>query len=402
MPIRVRHEPDIRTMAGLAYGVGQGAKNVRRQERSDRLAIEEARLKAAQATRTDRFNLATRGLETQTAERALARDFEREILGTKADISREVSERNLANQLTLGDAALDRSLVRGETSTEQALERMSFQDELTKGRVIYDYTQQQKREMEKAAEGIAWVQSEQSAGRLTPQQAEGMMDQLNAKLIGVEPVPKYDDTPTGKQRFEQESFVIDEDGTRAVWEANGRLKILEPKSKTDQAIKFADYSKLYSNVFDAMKTTDALGNDVLPDPEEVAARAQAILNSYNRMVTGEDVQAERDAALPPGAPARPEPSIGAQPQRQGPAGYELLAPQAALNTLKNNPQDFAGNEAYFAGVIGQVVNQQNPNLTGKAFDDKVEELFKGIFNRTLPSRSKGKRDLTKLPELSGL
>lgn len=297
MGIEVRHEPDIRTMAGLAYGVGQGSKNVRRQDRSDKLAYQEAQLRLAARGQANQYDLASRGLDQRVEESALSRDFDREMFGRRTEANIDITDRNQRNQLAIGEAAGERALGRDEARFGQDLDRLSFEDELTRGRVVYEYTQQQKRGMEKAAEGLAYIQGELSAGRITQGQYDGMKSQLDAMMIGTQPVPKYDDTPTGKQRFEQESFVIDEDGTRAVWEANGRLKILEPKSEAEQKKreieKRATFTKDYDTILKSGKTTDALGNETNLTHQQVMDRLRDMENGFNQMNVGGTAQPEQ-------------------------------------------------------------------------------------------------------------
>jgi hypothetical protein len=242
MGIRVRHDPQFAGAAELAVQSGMGVR----------------------ADKDREFSQRDRQLDIQDAQIAaqLAANHARLSADAQAQESAQRHQAEMANR-----------------SQSQYMERMAFQDELTKGRIQFEYTEQQKREMEKSAQGIAWVQSQVASGSWTPDQGQQAIAQLEAKMLGIQPVPAYDDTPTGQDIFGKGLVVDNVTGRRFYMQPTGKMEPLDD----DFQIGFKDFSALYQSISKTMESMDDEGNVISADPIKVTQAVMGIISGYNML-----------------------------------------------------------------------------------------------------------------------
>jgi len=116
MAIRVRHSPPIANVGQLAVDIGQGQR---------------------------------RDIQTQQDAQDRSQDLqERQMMlqAASADANRQL-------QLQMQESGQQNQREMAVLQEEQLQGRMAFQDELTRGRIQFEYTEQQKREMEKVCSG---------------------------------------------------------------------------------------------------------------------------------------------------------------------------------------------------------------------------------------------------------
>jgi hypothetical protein len=369
MGIRVRHDPPIQNVGNMAVAIGQGQRKDRNQE-----------------------------FDTATRQRDRALDLQE--LSIRSQLSE--GHANRAVQMQMQEAGHRNSMQMQTAAHSQYMDRMAFQDELTKGRIQFEYTEQQKREMEKNAQGIAWVQNQVASGQWTPEQGQKAIRQLEAKLLGIQPVPSYDDTPTGMDIFRKNLIIDPETGNRFFLEGGGRLRPLDDALQ----IGFSDFAKLYQEIGKAMATMDADGNIITADPKRVTEAVMSIIAGYNmlRKANMDDPQDQQAASagynqrmgMPQGSGAymqqmgipedagyvpEPGPSQSQQPQQAVLEHFEeimnsqTVSPKAKAELLKRHPE--RATLELLGDIYGRIVLDELGKNAGYAqFEKRFKELLK--------------------------
>ena len=220
MGIRVRHSPPIANVGNMAVDIGKGQR---------------------------------RDIQTQQDAQRRSQDLqERQMMLQAAS-----AQANRQTQVQMQESGQQNQKEMAVLQEEQLQGRMAFQDELTKGRIQFEYTEQQKREMEKYAQGIAQVQSKVAAGEWRPDQGQDAVRQLEAKLMGIQPVPKYNDEETAKDVIARSTWIDDESGDKMYLNpSNGRVENLSKDKRDAEAKKRQSLNDTYIDLVKAMTSED--------------------------------------------------------------------------------------------------------------------------------------------------
>lgn len=168
------------------------------------------------------------------------------------------------------------------------LARMVEQNELLKDRVRFEFTERQKREFDKIANDMAYVNQQVTSGRWTPEQAEYAKRQLESKMMGIQPQPAIDDQPKPSDIFQRN--IVQDPLSKKRFLLNGNK--FEPlDSKTPITLK--DFSNLYANVSTSLSKTTEDGTIIPADPAQVAAEVSKIVTAYKMMVSQFDITEDK-------------------------------------------------------------------------------------------------------------
>ena len=252
MAIRVKHAPSAAAIGESAYTVGRG----QRRERDIRLAYNVA--------------LRQRGLDLQERGQDIRAETSAEQLalrGDELDFRREddLSRRTLAERKW------------NEEPSRQLQKGLQEQERLRKN-IAWQYDEGQKRELAKITTGIAWLRSQVSAGKWTPEQAEQAEQQLWQKYYSIVPLPVYDDQPKPQEMYNSRIVTDPITGTRSLINSKGDFE------DVPGSILFKDYSKLVTDIFKVMDARqDKAGNAIPVDPAELNERVLDAITRFSQI-----------------------------------------------------------------------------------------------------------------------
>ena len=280
MGIRVAHEPDIGTMVNLAYGTGQGVKNVREQDRRDKFAM----FNAQQQLQYNRLRLAENARREGIANEQTR--YDRNLIEGRKDAvtaygrTEQSKENDFGRELTAFDIEQQAKLEAEERQNQQANEQMLAKDRLDRDKTTWEYTQLQQKEKEKIDEGRNWLEQERASGRVTQPEYEQFKGQLDAREHGILPVRKYNNEPSPQEVMAQRTWVDPETGDKIYMEPGGRIhNLTSDRNKEIETLKIKkqeSYAKAYIETFKALTTEDEFGGKKLPAPEQVTAVMKAM------------------------------------------------------------------------------------------------------------------------------
>jgi hypothetical protein len=274
-------------MFDIAYGTGQGVRNVREQQRQDDLAKFNAQLRLSYA-----------GLNTRLYDNHHARELRRDLTGQDIAYKQGRDDTYTRNRQVLTQMGIDANresqllaqqgrLDLVDEQSRQYTEQIEAKDRLDRERSRWEYSELQMKEKEKIDQGRAWVSQEFAAGRFTQQEVDSFNHQLDAREHGILPMRKYSNEPTPDEIMAQRISVDPETGDKLYIEPNGRIKNLTVErqqielKKLELAeqlrIKRQDaYAKAYIETYKALTSKDSMGNEKMPTAAEVTAVLQGM------------------------------------------------------------------------------------------------------------------------------
>jgi hypothetical protein len=332
--IVVGHEMNAGNAGLAAFDVGAAAKRKYEQEQARKVAEFDAELRL-------QYN--------QMAAQAKAQEKQQEFQGeqTNKEIAANTRARaeTFTQQSALSEERYKQDVESATVANTRTRENTVFQDELTKGRIQFEYTEQQKREMEKYGQGLATVNNLVSSGQWTAEQGQKARDEINAKLVGISksPVPKYNDEPTAEQTHKQNSFKPG-DGSEWVIDAKGGYKQIVKPPEDMTVERQALYNKLYTSMMPEFTKQDKDGNDFIDFKglKEAVANSMDGFQEYNKSLqnrgTPQSGQPQSGQQSGPDNFYPPDPTVESLTKTFGSEPY-AVAVTAKLRTLPPNEQD---------------------------------------------------------------
>ena len=245
MGIRVAHEPSAKAVGMSAYAGGRG-------QRSER-----------DAQRMAQYNIQKRAQDIQQEGQRLRFQSSSAMLG--------------ASRMQFETLREDRQQ-KYEDAPARSLEMGLVQQELLKKNVNYQYTESQKREMDKVQDGISWIRQQVAEGAWTPEQAEVAEQKLQMKRHGIIPAEIYDDSPPTQAVFESSMVTwpgtemqgtIDKNGKFVPMPADPQIEI-DNKKNSEKAKLLIKLLDIYDTPQEAREEVDRFfGDYVEPPPPSV-------------------------------------------------------------------------------------------------------------------------------------
>lgn len=232
MGITVRHDPSGAAIGQSAYTIGQGQKKERDREfglKATQVAIQGSAAASAASARS----------------RALA-----------------LQEKRNQQDVNFREKAYDDAPAR-------ELEMGLVQQQLLEKNFQWQYTEQQKRELEKVNSGIAWTRQQVAEGAWTPEQAEVAERQLQMRYHGIIPSKVYDDSPSPQDVFN--SQVVKNNNGIAVGYMNPKTGRIESLPNTVTPKEFNGFLEMAQT---ALGTKTVKGKDGKPTTQLVAVSAE--------------------------------------------------------------------------------------------------------------------------------
>jgi hypothetical protein len=207
------------------------------------------------------------------------------------------------------DREADRQMAREfqESAPARALAMGQVQQQLKKENIQWEYTESQRRDMEKTTEAVAYVRGKVSSGEWTPEQGEIAESQLWKKYHSILPLPIYDDSPSAGDIFQKMTYEDPKTGRTFLWDGEGKFTPLDKDVKT--IITPEAFSKIHQASISAFTITDDEGNTKI-DYEKANVATMQTIALYNQMIAGQQ------QSMPQQQPPAPSPSAQALPPEQ--------------------------------------------------------------------------------------
>ena len=282
MAIRVKHDVSGSTAGAAAYAIGEGQKRERGIERYFKLLQQQIAISA-------KGSLQNRLLKYY-------RERDKAILEQKKESSasdqehQQVMERMRADGLAARDERLHAGRMElADMDQAAALETLDAKNRISRDNIKWEYSEQQKREVEKIKGALTWLQEQVAEGSWRPEQAAEVKQQLMAKLHGIEKLPTLDTSPKPQEIFEQSRVTDSTTGQAYLFDGKKFTPINEQKK-----IGFKDYAVIYNSVAQKMKATSDTGEI---DHEAVAKQVMGIISGY-KLATGIEDMADNISKFP--------------------------------------------------------------------------------------------------------
>ena len=259
MPITISHQPSFGVVGKSAYSIGRGTKTERDEIRVEQNAFKEKQL-ALQAAQI------ASGYQSRTAQ---TRSYEKRA-----------------------ENELDFRKQQYEDEPARALEMGMVQKELLQAKVKWEYSEQQRRDLEKINNGVAWVRQQVAEGKWLPEQAEEAEQQLWQRYNAILPMPKYDNTPSPQELLSKRLVHDKTSGQTFIITADGTPKLVESKVAIAQAKMIGDFMAREFTFDEALTMTRAAFSRELteeaaqPDLQRTPLDPTGQGRNWNEMIGG--------------------------------------------------------------------------------------------------------------------
>jgi len=243
MGIKVKHSGGTATLSA-AYAAGQGEARERARQRALQLYQLQLRDKQfrdqlAYGERRDEANR-QHDLDRMDKQAGYNADIRQDDINARLNLA-EIQNQNQANR----DQRLhEYGQEDYQQRVQQERENAEFQNQLKKKNIKWEYSEKQKAEFQKYADGLVWLQEAEASGEISKEQADQMRVQSMAKLHGFEKVPVLEtkEDQISAQDMFNSLRVKGPDGTEYMqdpktgkyYDPQERVKLAERKAKDEQ------------------------------------------------------------------------------------------------------------------------------------------------------------------------
>lgn len=367
MAITVAHNPPAYIIGGLGALAGKSQRMAQVQDREDAQANQRTMMMQQAAL--------------QDAARRQQQQYESDMMQQRASLSAEEDQRRYLQDL----ARLDyQHGIKADDEAQDYIRKLSMYrlPEPPKG---YDYTPEQRQEMSRISGAMNQLMTNPS---WSTAQKENGLRQLAGRLRNIVPTKVPDrELPSPREQFDSSTIKL-KSGAIIAMDENGKFYTVQKASDTPSMSELASVWKV---AHESMKTINAKGEEVLPDPQAVAGRVREILASYS---AGEDARAAKSGIIPgiqPGADGMQFAPTSQAAPKQAPIPLGAASP---IQTSMGDVDAMSGamRPPYPTNTPDPIVAQMEQQIQRRMVDDSVDPNAESL--RMFPSQETSGREFS--------